>query len=528
MDIKVSSMIKKIFSQVVWHPILFALYSVLTLFSYNLGEIVFDSTIRSFIIVIVLSLMVLCVYKLIVKDWRRAGLFATWSLIIFLTYGHFYNFLKGLPLDVSFVRHRYLVPLWMILFLMGHFLLIKKLKDPELMTVVFNVISLILILFSMFSLGKYAYMKAKAKRTYRVDYGSLSMEIELPKNPPDIYYILLDGYSRADVLETKFGFDNSEFVQQLEEIGFFVADCSRSNYIHTQLTLATLFNMAYLEEIVGEIEDKSAIENVPLESLTKNNAVMSTLEQVGYETVAFETSYYWSHFYEADYYFEPSHQALADSSLNGFEELYIDTTLLSPLFDWQKFLSIKAIQAPDFPREKHFIRINFVLDTLKKLPEMAGPQFTFAHMVIPHPPYIFTEDGLISDINMYSEDYTRGEKGKEGYLNNIRFINQEILLVVEELLNQSNTEPIIIIQSDHGSDFCDRTLNFSAFYFPNGGDEMLYDTITPVNTFRLVFNYYFNSNLDVLPDLSYTTGGDGYYDFIAVDDPFRNCQDSNH
>jgi hypothetical protein len=57
---------------------------------------------------------------------------------------------------------------------------------------------------------------------------------------------------------------------------------------------------------------------------------------------------------------------------------------------------------------------------------------------------------------------------------------------------------------------------------------MLYDTITPVNTFRLVFNYYFNSNLDVLPDLSYTTGGDGYYDFIAVDDPFRNCQDSNH
>lgn len=265
------------------------------------------------------------------------------------------------------------------------------------------------------------------------------------------------------------------------------------------------------------------MENAPLEDLGKHNKVMSALQQVGYETVAFETAYYWSHFTDADYYFEPSQQSELSASLSSFEELYLDTTMASVLLDWDKF---QATQVSMMPRQDHFNRINFILSKLKDLPNLDGPQFTFAHMVIPHPPYIFDENGLIADLSQYNSSWEKGDKGREGYLNNIRFINQEILDVVDELQAKSSPPPVIIIQSDHGSAFTDRTMNFAAYYFPGEGSAVLYNTISPVNTFRLVFTAYFDADLAMLPDESFVPV-DGYYDFIPVDDTYPQCQNND-
>jgi hypothetical protein len=421
----------------------------------------------------------------------------------------------------ALARHRYLLPFLGLLLLLGLVFVVRKIKQPKSITAILNIVSLALVVFSLFTIGRYYFLKNRTSQTYEIQPGQLALTP--PKDPPDIYYILLDGYTRADVLDEKFGFDNSSFINELESRGFYVPTCNRSNYTSTQLSLATLLNMDYLEGLVGEIEDKSSMENAPLEDLGKHNKVMSALQQAKYETVAFESSYYWSHFTDADYYFEPVQKSGLSASLSSFEELYLDTTMFSVLLDWSK---LQASQIAIMPRQVHYNRINFVLTTLKDLHNLEGPQFTFAHMVIPHPPYIFDENGLIADLSEYNDSWQEGEKGRQGYLNNIRFINRQILDVIDEIQAKSTTPPIIIIQSDHGSDFTDRTMNFAAYYFPGEGSAALYDTITPVNTFRLVFDIYFDADLPLLPDQSFVSAG-GYYEFQLADDPYPHCQNQD-
>src|SRR6266849_1590823 len=43
----------------------------------------------------------------------------------------------------------------------------------------------------------------------------------------------------------------------------------------------------------------------------------------------------------------------------------------------------------------------------------------------------------------------------------------------------------------------------NAYYLPGGGSSALYDTITPANSFRVVFNYYFQAGLPLLEDKCY-------------------------
>ena len=74
-------------------------------------------------------------------------------------------------------------------------------------------------------------------------------------------------------------------------------------------------------------------------------------------------------------------------------------------------------------------------------------------------------------------------------------------------------DDIIIIQGDHGpwlQSKAKRMQILNAYYLP-GHNDQLYPTITPVNSFRLVFNHYFGATYPLLPDQSY---------FSTYDDPF--------
>ena len=96
--------------------------------------------------------------------------------------------------------------------------------------------------------------------------------------------------------------------------------------------------------------------------------------------------------------------------------------------------------------------------------------------------------------------------------------------MVDKILRQSDTHPIIIFHSDHGPEFPyikpnpmkpwegvyeddqfkrDRLKNLSAFFLPGKENEMVYQTISNVNTFRLIFNLYFNMDYKLLEDKSY-------------------------
>jgi hypothetical protein len=66
---------------------------------------------------------------------------------------------------------------------------------------------------------------------------------------PDIYYIILDGMGREDVLITYYQLDLTDFLSNLEQHGFYIADKSFSNYAWTELSLPSSLNFIYLEDL---------------------------------------------------------------------------------------------------------------------------------------------------------------------------------------------------------------------------------------------------------------------------------------
>ena len=56
----------------------------------------------------------------------------------------------------------------------------------------------------------------------------------------------------------------------------------------------------------------------------------------------------------------------------------------------------------------------------------------------------------------------------------------------------------------------------NAYYLPEEGKKLLYESITPVNTFRIIFNYLFNTEFEILNDKSYFSTWSKPYQFIDV------------
>jgi hypothetical protein len=159
------------------------------------------------------------------------------------------------------------------------------------------------------------------------------------------------------------------------------------------------------------------------------------------------------------------------------------------------------------------------LGAFSKLDEaigMDGPKFIFAHFIVPHPPYVFDRDG---HVNLDPER----EGNVRGYLEQVRFTNAHIERITDRLLDvPPDRRPIVVIQADEGpyprlstrfptswstepeGDVRVKFGILNAYYLP-GVSDALYPTISPVNTFRVIFDRYFGTDLGRLPDESFST-----------------------
>jgi hypothetical protein len=93
------------------------------------------------------------------------------------------------------------------------------------------------------------------------------------------------------------------------------------------------------------------------------------------------------------------------------------------------------------------------------------------------------------------------------YRDAVTYINKRTLALIDELISKSAVPPVIILQGDHGAHVItsgtDKNAILEAYYFPGRSDIPLYETITPVNTFRVVLKYYFGRDIDLLQDRIY-------------------------
>jgi hypothetical protein len=466
-------------------------FPALALLVNNLGQVALWTVQRSLFVSIVIGSVIFILKWFWLKDWKKASLWTSLTLVLFSSYGHVYIVVEDYHLaGMNIGRHRYLLIIWAFLFGLGSRIILQKLKEVSRIFPTLNIVAFTLVMVQLVQIGVY---QVKFEESFRQALASSETAILSPSgsgNDPDVYVIVLDMYGREDALTEYYDYDNSEFTSRLEDLGFYVAGCSRANYSRTVLALSSQLNLEYVDEILNDVNREAA------STLMKHSTVQKAFEDIGYTTIAFDTGIDWANLDEADifYYDQPEDRIIL--SIEPFEILFVESTILSPFLDY--YISRIPYLTPEIytPITMKALRTEMVLDHLRVLPSRKGPKFVFAHIMVPHPPHVFNIDGSIN----YQPDLVADKVGLSAQLD---YLNPQILEIVERIIRNSHPEPIVILEGDHGFGNFQRTSILNAFFLPDEGEEGLYPHISLVNTFRVVFNQYFGGDYEVLEDISY-------------------------
>jgi len=501
------------------HPIFLAMYPVLFLLSINVGQIPTQQSSRALVGSLLAALLLTALMGIITRNIQRGALFASIVLILFFSYGHVYNLLeRSVPV---LANHIILTILWVELLGFG-LLACIKVKNVERINYILSFISLFLLLQPIVAIASFL---AKSGSSQMVKSSSLINDAVVNtrnmQDLPDIYYIILDGHGRSDVVQEMFGYDNSSFIQGLKQRGFYVADQSHSNYIQTMLSISSSLNLNYLN--LDGINPESS-DRTPLKSLIDNSEVRQFLDAQGYQIVSLSTGFDTT---IADSDIRIS--CKAKKNFNNFEELLLTTSLVDALDEnIKEQLFVDPFNCDDW----RTCNLN-IFENLRKIPASPGPKFVFAHILVPHPPFIFDENGNPTErgecrVNDGSYFVGSREDYLIGYPQQLAYTDKMISDVIDAILEKSATPPVIIIQGDHGSGIrlwwdaaektCmrERTSILNAYYIPGENHDQLYETITPVNSFRVVINEVFNLNMPLLEDKVYFSGWYTPYQLIDV------------
>lgn len=506
-------------SRIIFHPFLFAIYPPLFLLQHNLHEINPINGLRSLLVSLLLGLVILLFCRLFIRDWQRAALTTSLIIILFFSYGHVRSILPDILIgNLPLTSHRYMYAIWFILIGLLTWWAGWKANKPERLTPYLNLLSTALVITSIIQgliyLAQFGgNLDAKTQEKME-ELGISTITEELTKLPEsqmrDIYYIILDGYSRTDIMKNEIGFDNSDFIQALKERGFYIAECSSSNYDATVFSLGSAFNLDYIPPIGSHLLKDHVWRDFG--DYFRYNVVRNTFSEMGYKTVTFDTGSRWSTIKNSDYFFSMQKETpILDALLGGvteFENMLMDTTLLARRDSIARWITGKnpegnqqdqdqAVFAHGITPALYDLRYNFIQYTINQLstiPTLPGKKFVYAHIYATHSPLLFDKDGSF-----------KPDDSIQGYINAVSFIDKKIIDIIDQILMNTEPKPIIIIQGDHGREASEYEFGIlNAYYLPEGGDTLLYPTISPVNSFRLVFNYYFSAKFDFLPDKSFS------------------------
>jgi hypothetical protein len=515
------------FNRLPIYPLLLAIYPVLAMLAFNVSQTRLNVGLRPLLICLAAAVAVFAILRLLLHAWSRAALLTGLWIIWFFVYGHLYNLLKPVTvLGFAPGRHRFLFPVY-TLFVLGLAWGLLRTKNPFTGAVpVLNWISIGLVALAVGQIGVYAAQLKLAQ----LNQAKINRPIDqiTAANPggklPDIYYIILDTYTRGDTLQTYFHFDNQPFLDQLKALGFYVADCARSNYTSTETSLASSLNLNYLETLSPTFE-RGSTDRSALPGLIKDNLLRQKLEPLGYQSIAFQNEYIWAVWTDADIYLVPTQTAQVQRSLNPFEAMFERSTVAAFVVDAQSVLFKDWIRQVDFPYAEHIDQVNYLLDKLPTIPTIAGPKLVFVHVLVPHQPYIFQPDGSLQmDENFYRNAGSpiNADYYQKGYTNQIQFVNQRMLDILQKIISHSPVKPIIVVQGDHGTRDFNRGSILNAYYLPGGVENKLYPSISPVNTFRVILDNYFGEHYSLLNDTSYDTPLEKF-DFTPLPETSAQC-----
>jgi hypothetical protein len=530
------TILKKIYVFLI--PVLFAIYSVLALFSYNVEAIRFADIKWILIAAVVLGAGLTGLLFVIFRDRSKASLIATCWLIIFFSYGQVYNVVHR-SLGANIGRNAILLPIALVLMALSLMWIWKLTRNPSRLIPFFGGMVAILCIMTCYSLARY-YISININKPVT----NAPTAIPMPGNSatgPNIYYIILDGHGRQDILQEIYGYDNSEFLKFLKGKGFFVAESSHSNYIQTELSLSSSMNMQYLDTIGVPQDSTASSGRTWLDGKIRDSLVRATLSQQGYKVVSFNNERQTTA-KDADVFYDfdtTPYAAEAKKFMGGneIEQMFLSSTMGRVTADLGWFPKITNDQQQ---YKFHYSQTQYIFDKLSETPSLPGKYFIFVHIIVPHPPFVFSANGSFkystfpyfssSDGSKYIGTH---QEYISGYRDQVEHIDKVMENLITGILAHSTPAPIIIIQGDHGSgayldwnslkntNLDERLSILNAYYFPGNHSNSLYASITPINSFRVLFNEYFGMTYPLLDDKSYYSTWDNPFELVDVTSKLR-------
>ncbi len=494
------------------YPFLFVIYVILTPLAQNLDQLDPSLSIKPLVVLLLATAGGTVLFYFLFRDWQYAGYLVFLVSLYFLAFGYLNRFVQE---QLSIFRMTldekiFLTICAAILGILGIKGVWVRLGGQKRLEPYLNLVMTIGLLFPAFGLFigsvHWPFPAMNVSRNTQASLGKIKLDCS---TAPDIYYIILDGYGRADVLEDLYRLDNQPFLDYLRGNGFYVATGSYTNYILTNYSIPSALNFDFIDPPGEDVSGR-----LYFSGLMRHNNIIAALEQCGYRTVAIESGYSFTDHPEVDVYLARS------IGQNEFESLLLAD---SPIDVLASDLNLEPLE---HSYEAHRQRVLYSFERLEMLHKVRGPKFVFAHIISPHPPFVFDQSGqAIEPEHSYyigdGDDYQGSlDEYLAGYPAQVQFVNQKLERVIDSILANSSSPPVIILQGDHGpggrlvwdspAQTClwERTSILNAYYLPGKGDRSLYPSISPVNSFRVVLNTYFGANLPLLPDDTYFTSHD--------------------
>ena len=513
------------------HPFLLAIFPPLFLYAENIGELFY---LKFIVLILAISLFNVCVWfvlNIFIKSRERAGLIQSALIVAIFVYSNFATLIISL-FDLDLGRHSlFLIAGWLII--PGTAIWVISRLDKSLVnwTKIVNVMAICLVAMSLVKVVSVIpdqIATHRSRKTY-VQENEFPKPEAIPDNLPNIYYIILDehiGFPTMDMYE----YDSSAFKAALQERDFFIAEKSRSNYCWTSVALPSLLNFKYLE--IPNSKDAMG----PLYYMMDNNRAFQFLKSYGYTTMQCETYLGLDHIWidTADKHLIFSPWYLTEFSL----KLFGNTPFYSML---QPLIAKKGEKDYTFARLIYKRRIEASFDAIKEAVNYDGPFILLTHIMSPHKPYIYDENGghpvegkRFSGISI--EPYPEYEETLFSFYAQLTYIDKKMVSIIDHVKKHSKEPPVIIIQGDHGwrgrlyleenknkaqltqEAFTEIFSVLNVVHLPGYDYSQLDDSISLVNTFPIIFNHYFDADFEILPNKQFLSLPDKEFELLEVTD----------
>ena len=499
------------------YPFLIAAFPALSLWAMNPGEARATDIAAALLATTALAFGTTRIARRFVPSRERAAaLGSLWALLL-LSYGHIARVTASLhvgPVDLS--RAPSVAAIAAAIGFAGTLALRTRRAIDAVLTRTLTFVATALVVMPTLEIAASRRTVAAAEhfmRTAGTDTPHLSVVAGADGSPlPDVYYIVLDGYASSDTLRDVYGLDNSAFYAFLRGAGFTIATESRSNYPMTLLSLASSLNMEYLDtEALAARSD--AVNHSRLVQLIHDSRVARILRERGYRVVHFssgcdatETNPY------ADVNVPCGH-------LSDFAATMIRSTFIRPV---DRYLTAYV----------HPRRITCEIDELARARDPMRPSFVFAHLVAPHPPFVFGRNGEWLPDPGVADSGVNAWSDRAKYVDELLAVNTKLRVAIEAILRDVRRPAVIVLQGDHGPASLDewrrpgdrflheRLTILDAYLVPPRVRRAIYPSITPVNSFRMLLDAYGGADLPTLADRSYFSTYDHPFALSEVTDRF--------